>query len=129
MRVCGTEDPKFGNYLGVVSDEELNKLYNSTKYVYLPSKAEGIGLSMIEGMICGSIPITCTDNETAKEFSPLDFICEPNPQSIVDKIKMLNEDYKSKRELAIQYGKKYKVQFDKKNIAKNIMNIFNSRQN
>jgi glycosyltransferase involved in cell wall biosynthesis len=80
-------------------------------------------------MICGSIPITCADNETAKEFSPLDFIYEPNPQSIVDKIKMLNEDYKSKRELAIQYGKKYKVQFDKKNIAKNIMNIFNSRQN
>ena len=42
---------------------------------------------------------------------------------------MLNEDYKSKRELAVQYGQKYKVQFDKINIAKNIMDIFNSRQN
>ena len=106
-----------------------NKLYNSSKYVLLPSKAEGLGLPMIEGMICGCIPITCSDNETAKEFSPLDFICEPNPQSIVEKINILNEDYKSKRELAVQYGQKYKVQFDKINIAKNIMDIFNSRQN
>ena len=129
IKICGSENPGFGNYLGVVSDEELNRLYNSTKYVYLPSKAEGIGLSMIEGMICGCIPITCSDNETAKEFSPLDFICEPNTQSIVEKINMLNENYKSKRELAVQYGQKYKVQFDKINIAKNIMDIFNSRQN
>ena len=129
IKICGSENPGFGNYLGVVSDEELNRLYNATKYVYLPSKAEGIGLSMIEGMICGCIPITCSDNETAKEFSPSDFICEPSPQSIFEKIKMLNEDYKSKREMAIQHGKKYKVQFDKKNIAENIMNIFNSRQN
>ena len=128
IKICGSENPGFGNYLGVVSDEELNRLYNSTKYVYLPSKAEGIGLSMIEGMICGCIPITCSDNETAKEFSPLDFICEPNPQSIVEKINMLNEDYKSKRELAVQYGQKYKVQFDKINIAKNILKVFDSIQ-
>ena len=127
IKICGSENPGFGNYLGVVSDEELNRLYNSTKYVYLPSKAEGIGLSMIEGMICGCIPITCNDNDTAKEFSPLDFICEPSSQSIFEKIKILNEDYEAKREIAIQYGKKYKVQFDKKNIAENIINIFNSR--
>ena len=125
IKICGSENPGFGNYLGVVPDKELNRLYNSTKYVYLPSKAEGIGLSMIEAMICGSIPITCTDNETAKEFSPPDFICEPNAQSIVDKITELNKDYREKRELALKFGKKYKLQFDKKSIAKNIINIFN----
>ena len=83
---------------------------------------------MIESMICGSIPITCTDNLTAKEFSPLEFICEPNARSIVKKIEELEKKYDGKRKLALEYGKKYKIQFDKTNIAKNILNIFNSRK-
>jgi len=123
IKICGSENPGFGNYLGVVSDKELNKLYNSTKYLFLPSKAEGIGLSMIEAMICGSIPITCSDNKTAKEFSPTDFICEPDIQSIVNKINQLNKDYETKRKLALEFGKKYKEQFNKVTIAKNILNL------
>ncbi len=125
IKICGSENPGFGNYLGIVPDEELNKLYNSSYYVLLPSKAEGIGLPMIEGMICGSIPITCSDNLTAREFSPIEFICNPDPQSIVNKIRDLDKDYENKRKVALQYGEKYKVQFNKKNIAKNIINLFN----
>ena len=127
IKICGTENPGFGDYLGVVEDRELNRLYNSSKYVLLPSKNEGIGLSMIEGMICGSIPITCSDNLTAKEFSPPDFICDPNAQSIINKIEELDKEYEVKRKIALEFGKKYKTQFNKKNIAINIVNIFNSR--
>ena len=127
IKICGTENPNFGNYLGVVKDQELNILYNSSKYVLLPSAAEGIGLPMIEGMICGSIPITCSDNLTAKEFSPQDFICEPNANAIAVKIKKLDSEYESKRKTALELGKKYKNQFDKKTIAKNIIDIFNAR--
>ena len=127
IKICGSENPGFGNYLGVISDIELNKLYNSSKFVLLPSKAEGIGLPMIEGMICGAIPITCSDNLTAKEFSPPEFICEPNAQSIVNKIEGLDKEYENKRKIALKMGEKYKIQFDKKNIAKNIIKIFNSR--
>jgi len=127
IKICGSENPGFGNYLGIVSDDELNKLYNSSRYVLLPSKAEGIGLPMIEGMICGSIPITCSDNLTAKEFSPLEFICNPNAQSIVSKIEDINKDYENKREMAIKFGEKYKIQFNKKNIVKNLVNIFKSK--
>ena len=120
IKICGSENPGFGNYVGVVSDKDLNKLYNSSKFVLLPSKAEGIGLSMIEGMICGTIPVTCSDNLTAKEFSPSEFICEPNAQSIVNKIEELDKEYETKREMALKLGEKYKIQFDKKTIAKNI---------
>jgi len=129
IKICGSENPGFGNYLGIVQDNDLNILYNSSRYVLLPSKAEGIGLPMIEGMICGTIPITCSDNLTAKEFSPSDFICEPDPQSIVNKIEELDKDYENKRKIAIKFGEKYKVQFNKKNITKNIINLFNSKQN
>ena len=113
--------------LGLISDSELNKLYNSSKFLLLPSKAEGLGLPMIESMICGAIPITCSDNLTAKEFSPAEFICEPNAKSIISKIEKLDKEYENNRQKAIQVGKKYKIQFDKINIAKNIINIFNSR--
>ena len=123
IKICGTENPNFGNYLGHVSDEELNKLYNYTKYLLLPSKAEGIGLSMIEAMICGSIPIVCSDNEAAKEFLPTDFICEPDSQAIVNKITEINKQYESKRELAFKFGRKYKDKFNKIGIAKNILKI------
>ena len=127
IKICGTQNPDFGNYIGVIKDQELNKLYNSSKYVLLPSAAEGIGLPMIEGMICGTIPITCSDNLTAKEFSPSEFICEPNAQSIIKKINELDKEYDNKRKIALKIGEKYKIQFDKKNIAKNIINIFNSK--
>ena len=127
IKICGSEDPGFGNYLGIIADFELNKLYNSSKFVLLPSKAEGIGLPMIEGMICGAIPITCSDNLTAKEFSSSEFICEPNAQSMVNKIEALDKEYEKKRKTAIKMGEKYKIQFDKVNIAKNILNIFNAR--
>ena len=127
IKICGSQNPNFGDYLGIVKDQDLNELYNSSKYILLPSVAEGIGLPMIEGMICGAIPITCSDNLTAKEFSPADFICKPDAQSIVNKIEELNKDYDYKRKLALKFGEKYKIQFDKRTIAKNIIEIFNSR--
>ena len=123
------EDPKFGKYLGVVKDEDLSKYYNSTKFVLLPSKAEGIGLSMIEGMICGSVPIMCSDNLTAKEFSPEEFICEPNPESLKNKIEEISKDYSKYRELALKYGEKYKTQFNKKTIASNILEVYKKYKN
>ena len=124
IKICGSENPGFGNYLGVISDIELNKIYNSSKFVLLPSKAEGIGLSMIEGMICGTIPITCSDNLTAKEFSPEEFICEPTANSIIKKIQELDKNYENKRIETLKLGEKYKIQFDKKSIASNIIKIF-----
>ena len=43
------------------------------------------------------------------------------------KLLELDKKYTDKRNLALEYGKKYKEQFYKKNIAKNIIDIFNSR--
>ena len=78
---------------------------------------------MIEAMICGSIPIACSDNETAKEFLPVDFICEPDSKSITNRITEINKQYESKRELALKLGRQYKDKFNKINIAKNILKI------
>ena len=124
IKICGTENPGFGNYLGLVSDIDLNILYNTSKFLFLPSKNEGIGLPMIEAMICGAIPISCSDNRTTLEFSPKEFICEPNAQSILNKIIELNNNYEKFQKLSLEYGQKYKNQFNKLNIAKNIINVY-----
>ena len=78
---------------------------------------------MIEGMICGALPITCTDNETAKEFLPIDFMCEPKVDSILNYVKKLDSNYKIKQEMAFKLGKKYKEQFNKTSIARNILSV------
>ena len=65
----------------------------------LPSKFEGLGLPMIEAMMAGSIPITCSDNPTALELSPPEFICEPTESDFLNKILELNEKLESNPEL------------------------------
>lgn len=126
IKICGSENPNFGNYLGLVSDNDLNYLYNSSQYTFLTSKNEGIGLSMIESMICGSIPITCGDNKTAYEFCPKEFIVEPTPKAILEKLIELNSNYIYYQNISINYGKKYQELFNKINIAKNIINVYNT---
>lgn len=123
--VCGSENPNFGTYVGVVDDVTLNDFYNATKFVLLPSKFEGIGLSMIEGMIAGAIPITCVDNPTAIEFSPKEFISDPDSKSILDKMMEIHKDYKYFQNIALEYGKRYSEMMNKNQIAKNIINIYN----
>ena len=43
-----------------------------------------------------------TQDLTAKEFSPEEFICKPDAQSIINKITELDKEYKVKRELALK---------------------------
>lgn len=123
--ICGSENPNFGEYVGVVDDETLNDIYNASKFVFLPSRFEGIGLSMIEGMIAGSIPITCNDNPTAIEFSPKEFICDPNPKAILDKMMEIHKNYEHFQKIALEYGEKYLQLMNKNQVAKNIINIYN----
>ena len=56
---------------------------------------------------------------------------ENNPLPVlfktVNKIEEIDKEYENKRKAAIKIGEKYKIQFDKINIAKNILNIFHSK--
>ena len=125
LYICGSENPMYGNYIGIVDDKNLNTIYNSSKFVLLPSKFEGLGLPMIEAMMAGFIPITCSDNPTALELSPPEFICEPTESDFLNKILELNENYKSFQKIALQYGEKYRELMNKNKIAENIINLYN----
>lgn len=68
VAIVGPENPRWGRYYGVVSDEVLNDLYNSVDYVMMLSRVEGIGLVAPEGACCGAIPIVAPDLSTFNEF-------------------------------------------------------------
>jgi glycosyltransferase involved in cell wall biosynthesis len=121
--ICGSENPYFGRDIGIVDNETLNRLYNISKFLLLPSSFEGLGLPMIEAMVGGCIPITCSDNETAIEFSPQEFICNPDSDSFINKLIELNNNYSHYQQIAIEYGKKYLSLMNKNQVAKNIIDL------
>lgn len=122
--VCGSENPNFGIYTGILNDEDLGLLYNSSKFLLLPSSFEGLGLPMIEAMLAGAIPITCNDNPTARELSPKEFISDPNPRSFMAKIIEINKDYINFQKISLEYAKKYKLLMNKNTVAKKIIKIY-----
>lgn len=123
IRVCGSEPPTFGLYEGIVNDEYLNILYNQAGITLLPSKFEGLGLTGIESLICGTPVIECSDNPTTKEFIPPSMICDPDPRSILIKIKEINDKYDEFKQISLEYGNIYKSAFNKNQIAKNILEL------
>lgn len=120
--IIGPDNPKFGQYKGIVNDQDLNNYYNRSKYIIFPSYIEGIGLPPIEGIICNAIPILCSDNQTAHEFLDQKLICDPNPYSIVGKLIDIENNYKFYLDLINLYSQKYINFFNKNTISQNIIN-------
>lgn len=108
---------------GIVSDQELEKYYNNTKFYLANSYNEGLCLPVIESLVCGCIPITCEDMTTANEFVPEEFLCKPEAEEIAKKIYQINENYNSYQKIALAFGKKYKKTFNEVSIAQNILNL------
>lgn len=113
------------SYLGYIeSPQKLIPLYQDSSFLIMNSKRsngweELFGISIIEGMICGCVPIT-TDHPGPKE------IITPNVNGLVTKendikkgiekaLAMTNEEYQVFRNQAIMRGQEFHVS----NIAKN----------
>lgn len=74
LYIVGTLPAKMGpiqnpsiHFLGYVSDNELNKLYNSTKALLYLSSYEGFGLPVIEALACGT-PVIASDIPCLREI-------------------------------------------------------------
>lgn len=99
LAVVGSEDIGYGHHLGVVSDEQLNSLYNSVDYVLMTSKDEGMGLPGLEAILGGAIPIVCHDLSTFSEFYPQHWGCYPKAESIAMRINLLENNLEIKKQL------------------------------
>jgi hypothetical protein len=77
----------WGDYCGVLSDWNLNRVYNSVDFVLCTSKIEGLLLPALESMSAGVIPVVCNDMTTRRELLPPDIFpeynaVEPTPESV-----------------------------------------------
>lgn len=123
VAICGSENPNWGTYLGIVDDERLNDLYNSTDFTMVCSFFGGLELPIIESMRCGSLPIVCSDLPTVSELCPRHWWNYPSPQCISLYMRKLidNPEYlKSEQFQIMGYGK----EFLKQSVAENIRNIY-----
>ena len=127
--ISGPDNPNFGkdyigDYYGIVSDKMLNEIYNSSKFTLMFGKYEGIGLQIPESLVCGTPVVCLSDNKTSYEFCPREFICEPNIENIYNKILEIEKRYYDYQDVAINYGFTYKKFFDKKTVAKRIIDAY-----
>jgi glycosyltransferase involved in cell wall biosynthesis len=127
LRVCGTENPIYCQYEGIVDDNTLNNLYNAAGIVLLTSVTEGIGLSAIESLQTFTPVIGCSDCEAMVEFLPECMICAPNPLQIRNKIFEIKENYDYYRQVAFEKGIIYKEQFSAESVCKRIIDLFENR--
>lgn len=135
IAIVGPENPRYGTYLGEVSDEVLNDLYNSVDYVMMTSRNEGIGLPAIEGTVCGAIPIVLSDLSTFDEFwvqSPLGLHYQ-QLNSINDIAKLIrnindNKDWKEeiKQDLLGYSELFFRPKFNRKEVAKKIIGVYHT---
>ena len=131
LHVCGPEPTSHGVYHGVVTSSQLNELYNQSKAVLLPSKVEGIGLSMIEGAMAGAIPITCNDNPTVKEFGLEEFSVNPDVNDYSRAMMMTLMDYQGKKEklFGIVKTQDFFNKFNNVEVAKRYIKLYEDRLN
>ena len=120
--VLGSEDPGFGDWQGVVSNEDLNNWYNSVDYVFCLTKYGGIELSQIEAILAGKFPIVCNDSDVAMEFNP-EFACDPSPEGIHKKIIEIEANQAKYKQIVIEKQKDFKVKFSKIEVARKILEL------
>lgn len=132
VAVVGYDRPAWGTWLGPVSDEALNNLFNSVDYVIALSKEEGILLPPIEGACCGAIPIVAAHLSTLQEFwvqSPLGLHYQTltSPAKVAELIMSLekNQDWKTqvKQDMLGYAELAFRPKFTPRNVAARIIEV------
>lgn len=121
---CGPEKLGIGNELGIIDDSSLNSLYCASKFCLCLSRREGLYLPPLEAVVSGCIPIVCEDMTIVNEFIPKEFVCKPNIEDIYNKILEIEKRYYDYQDIALNYGYTYKKFFDKKTVAKRIIDAY-----
>lgn len=69
-------EPGWGDYCGVLSDENLNRVYNSVDFILTLGTIEGLSLPTLEAMATGAIPVVTNRMTTRRELLPPDLFPE-----------------------------------------------------
>lgn len=130
VAMVGSEYPGWGTRMGVVSDEVLNDLYNSVDYVVVTSAFEGLGLPIVEALVCGAIPIVCSDLTTFRDLElKREWGCYPVPHSIAHRLRRLQNSSFLRgwdHRCAALLGNRLAAKMGAHSVAHNIVNVYRS---
>lgn len=121
--VAGTEIIDYQNFLLSPSDDNLNQLYNNSKFVINTSSFEGLGLSPIEGVICGCYPIVMNDNKVIYELGLEEFSCDPTSEAILAKMKDIEDNLIIYEGLRFNLANTYREKYNILTIAKKVLEL------
>lgn len=98
--------------LGRVTDAELAALYRQCAAFLFPSLYEGLGLPIVEALLCGAPVVTSQTSSMPEYAGPAAHYCDPlEPESIARAIAAaLNEPATARRAERIAYGHKHTPQ-------------------
>ncbi len=112
-----------------VSQEKLRQAYSSARAVVLNSVGEGFGLTLVEGSLCGAVPIGVrsggiTDTITHEKNG---LLAEPdNPQSLADCFKRILTDDILAAQLAVEARASALARFASAAAAKRYAELYRS---
>lgn len=99
-------DAKNVKFMGIISDDELQKMYSSSHVICLPSinTTEAYGLALIEGALHGCVPIASDLIGVSENISQLGGLLfqRGSLSSLTEKIAMLAKDRSLWNRLALQ---------------------------
>ena len=109
-----------------ISNETLNKIYNSCDVLLQPSLDEGFGYPIPEAMATG-LPIVCSDIEGFREiakdsayFSPID------PESFADSIKEVIQNSEKYSKMAYNAAKRFSIERFREEVGNFYAHVYNS---
>ena len=113
------------HYLGDLTDEDLNLLYNLVDALVFPSLYEGFGWPPLEAMACGT-PVVCSDRGSLKEIAgDAALIVDPyNHEEISEAITLLLSNPSVRKE-KIRQGFENVKRFDWRKTAEAVFNVYN----
>jgi len=133
LALVGEEYMPWGEHFGPVTDDELNKLYNSVDFVIATGRIEGLGLPALEAAAAGVIPILCNDLSTRQEFFPSSVFPEydkvdPTPQSVAEFVGRYIKDriamVEFKERLYKHFQKEWAEKLSGKGVAGAILRVY-----
>ena len=121
LAIIGSENPRWGDYYGVLEDDALNYFYNSVDYLMFPSAFKSIGLPALESIVCQTVPIVTNDDPVTKEFwKEIGVDVNKISESIS------SQEWNDKAKLFVKNNSNFfKKRFSKSSIANNILDVYN----
>ncbi len=123
-------DPEFGRavrFAGVVTDEELGRLYDDADVVCLPSRYESHGVVLIEAMMHGRPIVSCAAGGIPEVVEPgVNALLTPpeDPSALAVELRKVILDRELRERLGRAGRKAYERRFDARHVASRMAAFF-----